>query len=284
MQLRIFVYLLNISLTLTAIILPAYAAPSPDSALEHQALIDTFGKAVNGYFYTYHQIRYTNYPSPKVYTRNEKILWLPWGFVKVNAGKLKKVVIFFKGYDSYRLNCTTSGNIDGICVTGSQSDQAQLRAVAYELKNGKAFLVGHSSYLPTISVWTPPTTNKSFIVHNLSNGYTGIFYKINSFGQGISSYIDEIYIIKDRKITYGGHIPVSGNNIGAVQTGSPRMYSYTSKLKFAGAGPGSPDSIIVKFKGSAPTGRMMKVEPLDQTYVYSDNMGFGYSGFNPDGQ
>lgn len=281
---RLHVYSLSAALIGAALCLPAYADSSSDSALEQQALTDAVGKPVGGYFYTSEQVQYTNYPNPTVLTNNEKILWLPWGVVKTNIGGVENDVVFLLGYDSFKLNCSDPGNIKGVCLTGSQSDQALLRAADYKIVNGQPILAGAPATLSATSPWQAPLTAKYVTVNDLSNGYTGIFYQRDDGSQGVSQLGDHIYLLQNGVVTDGGRVPISGSYAGlGITTPDPGAYSYTSTMTFADAGPGLPDSIIVTFKGTAPTGTNGKVEPLNKNAVYSDGMGMGYTGFNPDG-
>jgi hypothetical protein len=281
---RLPAYSLSAALIGTALCFPAYADSSPDAALEQQALTDAVGKPVGGYFYTSEQVQYTNYPNPTVLTNNVKILWLPWGVVKTNINGVENDVVFLLGYDSFKLNCSDPGNINRVCLTGGQSDQALLTAADYKVVNGQPVLAGKPATLKAISPWQAPLTSKSVTVNDLSNGYTGIFYQRDDGSQGVSQVGDYIYLLQNGVVSDGGRVPVSGSYAGFGQTTpNPDAYSFTSTMTFADAGPGSPDSIIVTFKGTAPTGPNSKVQPLNKTAVYSDSIGAGYSGFSPDG-
>ncbi|MDE1905900.1 MAG: hypothetical protein KGH75_05560 [Rhodospirillales bacterium] len=280
--------------TLGAVLcLPAYADISmppitddlpTDTAITQRALADAIGKPDGGYYYTNFAVQYTDGTDPTVHTNHEKILWLPWGVVKVTVAGVENDVVFLKGFDTFTVNCHDPYNENGVCFTGGNADQAQLKAVVYKIVNGQPVLAGAPATLNNISTWSVTPASGTVSTNDLGNGYTGIFYQTDEGGQGVSSVFDVIYLLQNGVVADGGSVPVSGNNVGMVDPKSPSAYSYTSSKTFADAGPGQPDSIIVTFKGTAPLGKEMAPVSINKTAVYSDSLGNGYSGFNPNGE
>jgi hypothetical protein len=285
--------LLSVATLWAMLCLPAHADASmppiiddlpADAAITQKALADAIGKPDGGFYYTSFAFKYTDGTDPTVHTNHEKILWLPWGVVKTTVAGVENDVVFLKGFDAFTINCHDPYNENGICFTGSNADQAQLKVVVYKIVNGQPVLAGAPATLNDISAWYVATAAGNVTTNDLGNGYTGIFYQTDEGSQGVSDVFNIIYLLQNGVMADGGSVPVAGDNGGMVDSKSPSAYSYTSSMSFADAGPGQPDSIIVTFKGTAPLGKDMAPVSINKTAVYSDSLGSGYSGFNPNGE